>query len=1065
MNMDEMYLLSEFEEDYLAHEGRSKLDGAPIGSGRYPLGSGEMPYQRDFGFDAERSRLAKEHPDWTNTDIAKAMSMSTGEFRARVTINKEAQKLADQQAAINMYNDEHHGTKNMSEIARRLGVSEGTIRNYLKPQNNPLGKKTACSVALQLKEIVDSKGMLDIGVGAERELGCSSTMLDAGAMILKANGYSVINNLQVPQATNPGNYTNLRVLAPPGTTKKFAFNNMEDIQSVADYDNFKKQAEEKHPDFERTKYGMYYPQSIDSKRVAIKYGDEGGEDEDGVMYLRRGVEDISLGRSNYAQVRIAVDNKMYLKGIAMYSDNLPDGVDILFNTNKKSGTPMEKVLKPFKTIEDENGNTVVDRDNVFGAAIKPEEKGGQRFYIGKDGKEHLSCINIVNSEGDWMNWKKRLSSQFLSKQNVPLIKQQLDITYDNKVAEYDEIMAIQNPTIRAKYLKSFADDCDASAVHLKAAALPGQTSRLLLPVPELAEGECYCPGYRTGDTVVLIRHPHAGTFEIPVLRVNNDNPVAKEKLGSAPDAIGINHKAAEQLSGADFDGDTALVIPISRGGVGTKIKYDKPLSELENWSPKMYEITDEKSPLYQVDAAHGFHKQDEMGKISNLITDMTIVGAKTSDIVRAVKYSMVVIDAEKHHYDWRQCLKDNDIKELYKSYQGKPRGGAATLISRAKSPENILKRKTKYVDYLTDEDGNYILDEKGNKINSGRVKNGIDVITGEKVFKETGESYHKPIYKYEVDENGDFKKDKNGRKIKETYTEIDEKTGKEIKKPVIIDYEENETFKTKKSTKMAVALEKTGDARNLISDFEDQKEYLYADYANKIYALANKARKELISTDPIVYDREAAKKYSAEVESLNYKLDNALKNAPRERQAQLAAAYVYKCKKLDNPNMSSDEEKKIKSQALAEARVRFGAKKDPIEITDKEWEAIQAGAISSTKLEAIMSNTDIDALRDRAMPKTYKETITPVNETRIRKQLRNGYEPATIADNLKLSVTAVKRFMIDYGGSKNGKGEKLTLSEQNRIEQMVSSGKTYEQIAAELGVSESTVASYANGGV
>lgn len=1040
MTIDEVYLLSEFEDDYLAHEGRSKMDGAPVGSGRYPLGSGKTPYQRDFGFDAERNRLAKEHPDWSTTEIAKAMNMSSGEFRARVTINKEAQKLADTEKAVAMY---AHGYSK-TYIANELGVTEGTIRNYLKPQTNTLGRKTASSVALQLQELVDNKGMLDIGAGAERELGCTTTMLNAGVQILKANGYSVINNLQVPQATNPGNYTNLRVLAPPGTTKKFAFNNMEDIQSVADYDKFKQEAVEKHPDFERTKYGMYYPQSINSSRVAIRYGDQGGEDEDGVMYLRRGVEDVSLGRSNYAQVRIAVDDKMYLKGIAMYSDDLPDGVDILFNTNKKSGTPMEKVLKPFKTIEDENGNVSIDRDNVFGAAIKPEDKGGQRFYIGEDGKEHLSCVNIVNSEGDWMNWKKRVSSQFLSKQNIPLISQQLDITYQNKLAEFEDIMAIENPTIRSKYLKSFADDCDASAVHLKAAALPGQTSRLLLPVPELPDGECYAPGYNTGDTVVLIRHPHAGTFEIPVLRVNNENPSAKSKLGSAPDAIGINHKAAEQLSGADFDGDTALVIPISKGGVGTKIKYSNPLPELENWSPKVYEITDESSPLYQVDSAHGFRKQDQMGKISNLITDMTIMGASTDELVRAVKYSMVVIDAEKHHYDWRQCFKDNEIAELYRYYQGKANGGASTLISKAKSPAEILKRKVDYTG--TDPE------------NEGRqVKNGIDVVTGEKVFKNTGESYHKPIYEYERDENGVVKKDKNGRKIKATYTTIDEKTGKEILKPVIIGYEDKETVKKSKSTKMAVALETTGDARNLISSFETRQEYLYANYANQVYALANKARKELAATVAIPYNRDAAKEYSAEIESLNYKLDNALKNSPRERMAQLAAAYVYKCKKQENPNMNADDEKKIKSQALAEARVRFGAKKDRIDINDREWEAIQNGAISSTKLKAIMENTDIDALRDRAMPRDYKNTISPSKERMIRLRQKNGYNIETIADTLGLSTTAVKKFMVEYRG-------KLTTSEQARVRTLRASGRTLEEIADELGVSASTVENYLNGG-
>ena len=1054
MTIDEVYLFSEFEDDYLAHEGRSKLDGAPIGSGRYPLGSGEAPFQHDAGFEAERNRIAKElGPGCTNTQIAEAMHMSTAEFRARVTINKEAKEIAMQERIAKMLD---HGYSTNIAIAKELGISEGAVRYYRKKMDNALGRKTAMTTALKLKDLVDSKGMIDIGAGAEIELGVSKEMLRAATAVLNAEGYTVINNLQVPQATNPGNYTNLKVLAPPGTTKKYAFNNMEDIQSVADYDTYKQAAIEKHPDFERTKYGMYYPQSISSDRVWVKSPKYGGTDEDGVIYLRRGVEDISLGKSNYAQVRIAVDDKMYLKGIAMYSDDIPKGYDVVYCSSKPDSWSKEEVFKGFKTKE-VDGKKVVDRDNVFGAAIKPEEKGGQRFYIGKDGKEHLSAINIVNSEGDWMNWKKRLSSQFLSKQNIPLIKQQLDITYQNKLAEFDEIMAITNPIVKEKYLQSFADDCDASAVHLKAAALPGQTSRLLLPVPELKDGECYCPGYHTGDTVVLIRHPHAGTFEIPVLRVNNEHKIAKERLGDAPDAIGINHTAAEQLSGADFDGDTALVIPVSRGGVGTKIKATNILKGLKGWTTDAYAIEDKNSPLYQVDAAHGFKKQDQMGKISNLITDMTIMGASEDKIVRAVKYSMVVIDAEKHHLDWRKCKEDCKIPELYKEYQNNSGGTAATLISRASSTKDVPKRKLAYTEYLKDENGVYILNENGKKIKdeSSDVKNGIHRTTGEKAYYDTGEINRTPIYKYKTDENGKPLLDSKGKKIKETYTVIDEKTGKEVQKPVIVDYKEG--IKKTKIYKMTDALENKGDAKAIVSKDESQQELLYANYANQVYALANRARKEIVSLEMPKRTKEAAKQYEAEIVSLNQKLEDALKNAPRERQAQLAAAYIYKCKKLDNPNMSGDDAKKINSQALAEARVRFGAKKNRIEISDKEWEAIQAGAISNEMLRSIMNNTDTDALRDRAMPKNYKETISPSKETMIRRLQKSGYRSEEIADQVKLSVNTVKRFNLDYRG-------KLTASEQATAKSMRASGKSFEEIAEALGVAPSTIENFVKEG-
>ena len=575
----------EFEEmlsDILMHYG------TPRHSGRYPWGSGENPYQHSSYFMSEVNRMRKE--GLSDTEIARQMNMSTGEFRSKITIEKERITEENRNRAIDLYGKGNSKTK----IAEIMGVSEGTVRNYLKPQAYKDGKPTTANMALYLKDQVDAKGMIDVGKGVELELGISDVRLNAALKQLEDEGYSVINKVMVEQATNPGNYTQLRVLAAPGTSRKDVYNNLSDIQTVTSYDEFAKMAEEKHPGFERTKYGLYYPESLDSSRLQIRYGDKGGKEKDGVIELRRGVEDISLGKSNYAQVRIMVDGKYYLKGMAMYSDDMPDGVDVIFNTNKDSGTEMGDVLKKLKT----NTNGEIDRDNPFGAAIKPEDRGGQRFYDGPDGKEKLSVINIVNSEGDWGDWNKTLSSQFLSKQNLPLVKKQLELSYNNKLDEYRDILQLNNPTIRQNFLESFAEDCDASAVHLKAAALPRQASHVILPITTLPEDQIYAPNYNTGDTVVLIRYPHAGTFEIPKLTVNNEHADAKKLLGQATDAVGINHKVAVQLSGADFDGDTVMVIPVSKGGVGTKIQADPYLEGLKDFETSQYEITDKSSPLY-----------------------------------------------------------------------------------------------------------------------------------------------------------------------------------------------------------------------------------------------------------------------------------------------------------------------------------------------------------------------------------------------------------------------------------------------------------------------------------
>lgn len=55
--------------------------------------------------------------------------------------------------------------------------------------------------------------------------------------------------------------------------------------------------------------------------------------------------------------------------------------------------------------------------------------------------------------------------------------------------------------------------------------------------------------------------------------------------------------------------------------------------------------------------------------ISNLITDMASAGASDSEIARAVRHSLVIIDAEKHKLDYKQSEIDNGISELKKKYQ------------------------------------------------------------------------------------------------------------------------------------------------------------------------------------------------------------------------------------------------------------------------------------------------------------------------------------------------------------------------------------------------------------
>lgn len=865
--------------------------GTPRHSGRYPWGSGEDPYQSER--DGSISAMAKELKDkgLTETEIAKALGMTTEKLRQEKSLEKAAQKEALRVEVVRLKDKGYSQTA----IAERIGKNESYVR-YLLEDNTKARNDITYNVANMLKDQVKEKKYLDVGTGTELYVGVSRTKFKTAVEALKNEGY-VVNYLQVEQL-GTGKKTSLMVLSEPGTTFSDAYKNRDNIKSISNYSE----------DGGRSFLGLEPIRSINSSKVFIRYGDQGGSDKDGVIELRRNVPELSLGEKAYAQVRIGVDDTHYLKGMALYSDDIPKGYDVVFNTNKPSSKTKEQVMKAMKD----------DPDNPFGATVR------QRHYIDKDGNSQLSAINIVNEEGDWSSWSKAISSQVLSKQRPDLAKKQLDLAYAERFDEYDSISKLENVVVKEKLLLAFADECDSASSHLKAAALPRQASHVLLPFPDMNENEVYAPNYRDGEKVVLIRYPHGGTFEIPELVVNNKAESPKKTIGLARDAIGIHPKVAQQLSGADFDGDTVLVIPNPKGA----IKTSKPLKDLENFDPKLA------YPSYPgMKVMSEKKKQNEMGRVSNLITDMTIQGASPDEIARAVKHSMVVIDAVKHELNYEQSYRDNGIADLKAKYQGSPKAGAATLISKAGAERRIPARKE-----------------------SRQFKYGIDPETGKKVYEETGETYVN-------------------------------KKGKVVKK-------------LQKTTGM----EKEEDAYALSSG--TVMESVYADYANKLKSLANQARKEAVNLTYPETDPTARKLYSNEVSSLNSKLNIALKNAPLERQAQIVANAVVKSKVRQNPEMENDQLKKIKGQALVEARLRVGAKKTMVQITEKEWAAIQAKAISPSKLKSILDNTDMDVVKKYATPRATNE-LSSAQKARIKSMARSGYSQAEIADALGISTSTV----------------------------------------------------------
>lgn len=889
------------ESNILEHYGTKRH------SGRYPWGSGDNPYQHSGDFLSRVEELKKkglsekEILETINDSLPDEYKMGLTEFRtARQKAGHDRKALEYDQ--IRALKDDGLGWK---EIGDKLGMSESSVRSKY---NNAIGEKAsqAEKIAATLKEEVDKKGMIDISEGANQVLGVSESKLDEAAYILEAEyGYQRYG-VGIRQPTNVRQQTNITVLAKPEFDQKYAYQHQDQIDSLGDYHS---------DDGGETFTKLQRPSSLDSSRVAIRYGDEGGLDKDGVMEIRRGVPDLDLGKSHYAQVRILVDGDHYLKGMAVYSDDLPDGVDVMFNTNKPSGTPKMKVLKEAKA----------DPDNPFGAAIKAN---GQSMYIGEDGKEHLSPINKLKEEGDWDTMSRNVSSQFLSKQPKKLIENQLNLTVADYKAQYDEIMRYDNPTVKKKLLYDFADTVEGTSMTLKASAFPGQSTKVILPINKIKETEAYCPTYENGTRLALIRYPHAGTFEIPIVTVNNKNASGKRNLGAIQDAIGINAKVAERLSGADFDGDTVMAIPVTDK---VNIKSTRALKALEGFDPKTAYAVPEGNPN-NVRLMKKEEKQREMGVISNLITDMTLRGADEDELARAVKHSMVVIDAEKHKLDYKRSERENGIPELKQKWQirvdeegATHYGGASTLLSRRKQTVRVPERR-------------------------GSVR--VDKETGEYIYKESGRTFTDP------------------------------KTGKE-----------------RKAEDTVSLISETKDARTLSSG--TIQENLYADFSNKLKAMANQARKEAVNMKGIQRNPEAAKTYAPEVASLKEKYNNMVANKPKERKAMLIANANIKAKIQEqglDPTIDKKEIKKISSVEMQRARDSVGAsgRKSKVTFTDREWEAVQAGAISDNMLTKFLNSSDSDEIVKRAMPKNVA-VMTSAKMSKANAMLRSGYSYAEIA--------------------------------------------------------------------
>ena len=1017
MGIDDIY---KYYDDILEHVGIPH-DGNIPHSGRYEYGSGKNPYQDDE--DAYKpvstihDLINKIDPNrkLSETELCKKLSEATGQDIATTDLrqikatDKFRKKSYDVCYAIKLSDKGY----SLETIAAKMNLSTKTVKSYIDPVKQ---KKIRVirDIADVIKRQVDESGKpVDVGEGVNDLLCCSKEQLEKSVRLLREEGYNYLR-YKIPQLST-GNSTPAVFIYRPNKDGETA-------QSVRlEFNEHIRNNDYTIPtcNIKDSKEGISLreninkPLSLDPKRLQIRWGEDGGGDKDGLIELRRGVDDLDMNGSNYAQVRILVGKDKYLKGMAVYADDLPDGVDVRFNTGKATGAP--DALKKIKIKNYETGNPA----DMLGSYVQR-----QNFYIDKNGKEKQGVLNIVNEQGQsWSNYDDNLASQFLSKQKDSVAKKQLDVSFDDKKALFNEYKKLTNPVVKEHYLKEFAEQCEKDAERLKAAAFPRQSWNVILPVNTLKDNEVYAPGYRDGETIALVRYPHGGIFEIPVLKVNNRNKEGINMIGNKSiDAIGINKKTAAQLSGADFDGDTVIAIPNNDGKISSK----SMLKGLVGFSDEMGEKYKEYPGMKVL---KGQQKQLEMGKVSNLITDMTLLGANDADIACAVRHSMVVIDAEKHHLNWKLSEQENRISSLKKKWQvqldengniKENKHGAATLISRAKSEIRVPKKSgyimideegRKYT-YAHDENGKILTDKKGNRIRK------YDLSSGEMKYAS------KPVTKKYTEENWPPKdidlnaKNTRGNKIYTVKEEIN-KNGEKIYKVTHKEYkrDENGNILQEPALEKTTKMRATDDARTLISYYNTKMERIYADYANNLKQLSRDALKETTEMKKYEQSQSAKQTYKEEVESLRKKLTVAGTFKPLERKAQSLANKIYRqMDEESDTGIEKGDEKAAQNNAVNIARKivtkgmgtteKLKASKR-IEITDKEWDAIQAGACSKQMVIDILNNTDKDALRKRAMP---KQTVgmTSSEIARANRLLDMGYTMQEVADHLGISKSKLQ---------------------------------------------------------
>ena len=226
----------------------------------------DFPFKSEPWFEGFDTKTIRDYASelkgiYTDKEIADGFGISIERLRQEKSKAYNRERIERHEKAMEL---KAQGLSR-SEVARRLGVTEGALRYQAKTDVKKKANKTY-EIANLLMEICDKKQIIDVGEGAE--LGsmferCARTRFKNALSICEDNGYGNYV-IKCPQmGSEMGNSTKIQVLCAPGISRQDVKSRLADIQPIDDIEQ----------DLNLSNAGIPPITWIDSSRIYVRYAD------------------------------------------------------------------------------------------------------------------------------------------------------------------------------------------------------------------------------------------------------------------------------------------------------------------------------------------------------------------------------------------------------------------------------------------------------------------------------------------------------------------------------------------------------------------------------------------------------------------------------------------------------------------------------------------------------------------------------------------------------------------------------------------------------------------------